>query len=117
MIEARKMGRGMSQSLRQSDFDDWSDHKDFKGSTKTVGKYRIELMGGTDRGAEILIWGPMSFWRKADLVSVLDEDKISSDGEWYLESQVNFWYYNNAKEEYSSLRTIRDVMSLARRNT
>lgn len=107
---------GKVKCLRASDCEGWSKFPDFKRSAKTVGSYRIELMGGTDRGAQINIWGSMKMWEKMNLVSCLNESNISDDGKMYKDNEVHFMYFINAKMEYSFLSTVEDVRDLIRRN-
>lgn len=99
-----------------SDFEHWKEFDDFSGSAKTVGSYRVELIGGTDRGAQINIWGSMKMWEEMDLVSCLNESDISDDRKMHKDNEVHFMYFINAKMEYSFLRTPEDVRDLIRRN-
>lgn len=106
----------MTKSLKMSDFEHWEKFDDFSGSAKTVGKYRIELIGGTNRGAQINIWGSMKMWEEMDLVSCLNESDISDDRKMHKDNEVHFMYFNNAKEEYLNLKTSGDVRFLMQRN-
>ena len=103
------MRRKMVDSLRQSDFDSWSKYEDFVGSAKTIGRYHIELLGGTDRGAEILIWEPG--YDNLEYIFPPSDNK-----EYHKADSVNFWYYSNALEEYRGLKTVKDIIALMWRN-
>ena len=97
--------------------------KDFAFKSKMVGRYRVELIGGEDRGAEIYIWEKISDRLKWDPHHDFDRwverygDKISDDGKWYASSPASFWHYGNAYETYYYMKTHADVADIFRRMT
>ena len=83
---------------------------------KFVGRYRVELIGGTQRGACIRLWHP------ATVEEAISEERlphiftITPDKKWFLLDEVNFWRFINAEAEYADLRKSGDILALARRN-
>lgn len=98
-----------SEFLRAAEADSWKEFPDFKGSSKKVGRYRIELLGGTDRGGLINIWEK----EKSSLPHVWTP---SDNNEWKKLDQVNFVYFLNAEAEYRYLKNEGDVLYLMTRN-
>jgi hypothetical protein len=89
------------------------DEKDLVFKQKSVGKYKIELIGGKDRGAVITIWMPMNLygidWSKFNGTHSRD-DKMDNTAE------IHFMHCNNALEEYHYLKTVDDLFDIIRRN-
>ncbi len=96
--------------MRASEAESWEKFPDFVGSTKMVGSYHVELLGGTNRGAIINIWEKGNstlphVWTPSD------------DGEWKKLDEINFMQYLNAKAEYQNLKDNSDVITLMCWNT
>jgi len=96
--------------LRASEAESWEKFPDFVGSTKKVGSYHVELLGGTDRGAIINIWEE----GKSPLPHVWTP---SDDDEWKKAAEVHFMHYLNGKDEYQNLKYDSDVLDLMWRNS
>ena len=84
-------------------------YKDFATQLK------VELIGGSDRGAIINIWQKMvrSVFRPKDA-------SYYSDGEfpeWMRFDQINFNHYANAVEEFNVIADFGDILELCRRNS
>lgn len=95
--------------LDQSAVDGWSDHPDFKGRAKSIGKYRVEFLGSPNAGAEIIIWEPG--YEELEHVFPPSDDK-----KYHKADTIGFWYYSNAKVEYQALKTVKSVIDLMWRN-
>jgi len=89
----------------------WSKYPDFVYRQKKIGKFILELLGGTDRGATILIWEPGTLDRDIPFFGL----ETSDDKKYKLFTQANFMYFMNAVDEYNSLEDKHDVMDLAYR--
>ena len=87
------------------DAEDWGDK--LKITAKNVGKDRVEMIGATDRGAIINIWMPNSKHSYST---------PSDNGVWEKVTEVHFWKYNNALEEYREIKDERSMVDLMRRN-
>lgn len=96
--------------LRASEAESWEKFPDFEGSTKKVGRYHVELLGGTDRGAIINIWEE----GKSELPHVWTP---SDDDEWKKAAEVHFMHFLNGKDEYQNLKYDSDVLDLMWRNS
>ena len=97
---------------RVSDYERWSRHPDFHFQAKTVGRFRIELFYGTERGGTVLIW----IKAEKETEKLLYVWPRSDDETRQLDSEVNFWDYGNAQDEYRELRNNKDVIALMWRN-
>ena len=92
-------------------------YPDAKYKAKSLNKYRVELIYGTDRGGVIYIW------------QVADKDEIEAakklphifvvkeiDGIHYDEvAQAHFMHWENALEEYREIKSDKDAFNLVRR--
>ena len=93
---------------KEDDF--WSEHKDFKYKQKNLGKdLKIELLYGTERGGQINIWES----GKSDLEHIWT---TSDDKKFHKIEEVGFMDWKNAKEEFSNIKTQKDVVDLMWRN-
>lgn len=116
--------------LRQTDRS-WMKYPDFKYRRKHIGNWVVELIGGTDRGAVILLWEKAKIGdsRKVNSLAwkIKHESMLGSfsrkynvifyKGSYYeLISEVNFMYYSNALDEYKVIRSVKNVIDLAWRN-
>jgi len=92
--------------LKISTYTSWAKYPDFVYKRKKVSTYTIELYGGKDRGAVIVVWEPA----KRESLGLAQD--ISSDGKHYVVGQANFMYYSSAIDEYSMLKNVNDVLNL-----
>jgi len=81
----------------------------------TTKMMKVELIGGSDRGAIINIWEKMR-----NPTYNPKDTYLYSDGkwaEWRRFDQVNFMHYANAVEEFKVIADFGDILELCRRNT
>jgi len=102
-------GNREAKFLRAAELEGWDNLADFVGSSKKAGRYHIELIGATDRGALINIWEN----EKSTLHHVWTP---SDNDEWMKVDEVNFMHFSNAREEYRLLKNNSTVMDLMWRN-
>ncbi len=102
-------GTQVTKFLRAAELEGWDNLSEFVGSSKKAGRYHVELIGATDRGALINIWEN----EKSELHHIW---LPSDDGEWCKRDEVNFMHYSNAREEYRLLKNNSTVMDLMWRN-
>ena len=98
---------------------EWPTYPDYKYKIKNAGIYRVELLGGTDRGAEIILWEKRTAKDKSEAAARPIRDSLwppSDDGDFKEFTTVNFMHYANALEEYLYLHTSSDALDLAVRN-
>jgi len=76
---------------------------------------KVELIGGTDRGAIINIWEKMNTGRYKPKIRDMyaDGDWV----EWKRFDQIGFMHYINAVEEFKTLADFGDILDLCRRNS
>ena len=91
----------MKKSMRLSNYMSWMKYPDAKYYRKKIGQYVVELLGGTDRGGEIVVWEP-----KKSAYGVSDDGKYTQLG------TANFMYWTSAKDEYDMLKNVKDVMDI-----
>lgn len=119
------------QTLRETDRD-WQEAEDGHYRRKNVGRgWVAELMYGTERGGQILLWEKVELGDKDDVGSLAWEiDKEDSLGYFSQEhsvarqeeqlyelfNEVCFMDWRNASSEYKGLKNISDIIHLARRN-
>ena len=102
-------GKRDSKFLKASELEIWENLPHFIGSTKKVGRYHVEIIGASDRGALINIWEN----EKSTLHHIWTP---SDDGEWMKLDEVNFMHYRNARTEYRELKNESAVLNLMGRN-
>jgi len=85
---------------RSKMLEEWKKYPDYFGKNKKIGKNKITLIGGKDRGATILIYSHLS--NKDEYLNTFDE--------------VNFMEWSNAVEEYNSIKSSKDILKLIERN-
>ena len=116
-------------ALRQSDLEGWGADNEkgtfhYEGVFVELPEYyhdisqlmKVEFIGGTDRGAIIIIWEKMNIARYKPTKNA----DMYSDGEWAewkLFDQVSFMHYVNAVEEFSVIKDFGDILDLCRRNS
>ncbi len=97
-------------SLRKNDGEGIENEPDFVFKTKKVGKFTLELVGGTKRGAMINVWEKME-------PDNLDHIWTPSDDRTMRKAnEIHFAYFSNAKEEWAGLKTVRSVIDIMWRN-
>jgi len=100
----------VSQVMREKD-QSWSNYPDFSYHAKNVGTWRIELVGGTDRGALINIWSKAKNLMK----QAKDLDfEFSIDGNYTLFTTARFMNFVNAKERYTYADCNEEIKELAK---
>jgi len=83
---------------------------------KSISSYTIELLYGTKRGGQIVLW------KKADSDDVENATKlphvfdITPDHKNFMIDEINFWNWENAENEYKQIKTVKDIYRLASRN-
>lgn len=76
--------------------------------SKKISTWIIELIGGTNRGAEIRCWNKMD---KYSTKGIFDED-----GNYELSIHSHYMSYHNALSDYRDLKTVSDLMEFMERN-
>lgn len=85
------------------------DYPDVVYRSKKISKYTIELVGGTERGAEIKIWKKIDkYW--------MGEKYEPLSGHDYILEEIHFMHFANALDEYNELKTVKDIYDLMRMN-
>ena len=102
--------------MRKSD-QDWSTFPDFKYQAKNVGTWRLELIGGSDRGAIMNIWTRDKACMKSsvELEAKGIEGEFSDDREFTIFTTAQYMHFSSAKEDYGFANCNEEVLILARR--
>ena len=119
------------QPLRNVDREKWQDWDDREYSRKKIGTWIVELVGGHERGGNILIWEKTEMGYKnnvGDLAWEIEHQDnlgyfsekyctIKIDGRPYrLFDELSFMYFENAKPAYDDIETEKDIIDLAWRD-
>jgi len=97
-------------TLRKSDSKGIVDEPDFVFRSKRIGRYCLELIGGTNRGAMINVWEKMEAGNLDHIFTPSDDRTMRKANE------IHFMHFGNAKDEWAELRTVRAVLDLMWRN-
>lgn len=94
--------------MSDKEYHNWQ-YDDAKHTKKKISSWIIELIYGTNRGGVILIWQ-----KGASTLHHIWTPSINND--YMLFQEVHFMDWRNAKEEFSQLKTVEDIMNLIERN-
>ena len=102
--------------MRKSD-QYWSEYPDFKYQAKNVNTMRLELIGGSDRGAIVNIWTKDKACMKdaLELEAKGVEGEFSEDREYLLFTTARYMHFSSAKEDYGFANDVEEIMILVRR--
>lgn len=95
MTELEKFYEERSKAIKQ-----WKQYPDYFGKNKKIGKNKITLLAGKNRGGVIFIYSHMS----------------SKDDNLNLFEEVHFMNWENAADEYKNLKSTKSVLNLINRN-
>jgi hypothetical protein len=75
---------------------------------KKVSTWIVELIGGTNRGAEIRVWNKID---KNSIDGIFDKD-----GNYELSVHGHYMDYTNALGDYRDIQNVDDIMNFMQRN-
>lgn len=85
---------------RSKEIKAWKKYPDYFGKTKKIGKSKVTLLAGKQRGGVILVYSHLS----------------SKDDDLNLFEQINFMHSSDALDEYRNLKTVKSILNIIRRN-
>jgi len=102
--------------MRKSDAN-WEQYPDFKYRAKNVGTWRLELIGGSDRGAIINIWtrDKECMQSAVELEAKGIDMGYSDDRKFTHFTTANYMHFSSAKEDYGYANCNEEILILARR--
>ena len=103
------------ENLRKKDGERICNEPDFKYKTKKAGTYTLEMIGGTNRGAMIVVWETVESYEKLCGISPREND-LSDNKKFTRVDEIHFMYFDNAKDEWFGLKTTRNVLDIMQRN-